>query len=152
MNPAMAPEVKAALLSRWEPVHRSQLHYLVTWYTRGRRPVLKDRHLETLGSMIESLCEERGITLLESSAAQDHVHALFALRPAQNVASAVRELKGRSGMALMARFPELRVWLGGNLMWDERYAVETVSPVRLEKVRARLRVLHTGDDLLAEAS
>src|SRR5512132_3025184 len=70
VNPAMAPEVKAALLSRWEPVHRSQLHYLVTWYTRGRRPVLKDRHLETLGSMIESLCEERGITLLESTAAQ----------------------------------------------------------------------------------
>ncbi|MBI1796678.1 MAG: IS200/IS605 family transposase [Candidatus Eisenbacteria bacterium] len=152
MNPAMAPEVKAALFSRWEPVHRSQLHYVVTWHTRGRRPVLKDRHIAELGAMIEALCEERGIALLEISAAQDHVHALFGLRPAQNVASAVRELKGHSGVALMARYPELRVWLGGNLVWDEHYTVGTVSPTRLNKVRARLRALHGGDDLLAEAS
>jgi REP element-mobilizing transposase RayT len=148
----MAPEVKAALLSRWEPVSRSQLNYLVTWYTRGRRPVLKDRHLEALGAMIEELCDERGISLLEFTAAQDHVHALFGLRPSQNVASVVRELKGHSGMALMSRYPELRVWLGGNLVWDERYAVDTVSPARLRKVQARLRAIHVSEDQLAEAS
>jgi putative transposase len=105
-----------------------------------------------LGEMVATLCDERGFTLLETSAAQDHVHVLLALRPAQNVASAVRELKGRTGMALMSRFPELRVWLGGNLMWDERYAVETVSPARLAKVQARLRALHAHHDELAEAS
>jgi len=31
---------------QWEPIRRNQLHYLVTWSTRGRKPVLKDRHLE----------------------------------------------------------------------------------------------------------
>jgi putative transposase len=149
---ALAPHVNAALLGRWEPLCRSQLHYLVTWSTRGRRPVLKDRHVTLLGEMVATLCDERGFTLLETSAAQDHVHVLLALRPAQNVASAVRELKGRTGMALMSRFPELRVWLGGNLMWDERYAVETVSPARLAKVQARLRALHAHHDELAEAS
>ena len=45
-----------------------------------------------------------------------------------------------------------RVWLGGNLMWDERYAVETVSPARLAKVQTRLRALHGSNDLMAEAS
>src|SRR5262245_45131997 len=88
------PHVHAALLGRWEPVCRSQLHYLVTWSTRGRRPVLKDRHLAVLGEMVTSLCEERGFALLETTAAQDHVHVLVGLRPAQSVASAVRELKG----------------------------------------------------------
>ena len=152
MERALAPHVNAALLGRWEPLCRSQLHYLVTWSTRGRRPVLKDRHVAVLGEMVTGLCDERGFSLLETSAAQDHVHVLLALRPAQSVASAVRELKGRTGMALMSRFPELRVWLGGNLMWDERYAVETVSPARLGKVRARLRSLHAHHDELAEAS
>ena len=152
MERALAPHVNAALLGRWEPLCRSQLHYLVTWSTRGRRPVLKDRHLALLGGRVATLCDERGFTLLETSAAQDHVHVLLALRPAQNVASAVRELKGRTGMALMTRFPELRVWLGGNLMWDERYAVETVSPARLGKVQARLRALHAHHDELAAAS
>ena len=152
MERALAPHVNAALLGRWEPLCRSQLHYLVTWSTRGRRPVLKDRHLAVLNGMVTGLCDERGFTLLETTAAQDHVHVLLGLRPAQSVASAVRELKGKTGMALMSRFPELRVWLGGNLMWDERYAVETVSPARLAKVQARLRALHTQHDELAEAS
>jgi len=147
-----APHVSAALRGRWEPVYRSQLHYLVNWYTRGRKPVLKDRHLAVLGEIVAGLCEERGITLLETAAAQDHVHVLFGLRPVQSVASAIRELKGKTGMALMSRFPELRVWLGGNLIWDERYSVETVSPVRLEKVRARLRTLHVPPDQMARAS
>ncbi len=152
MERELAPHVSAALLGRWEPLCRSQLHFLVTWSTRGRRPVLKDRHHALLGEMVAALCEERGFSLLEATAAQDHVHVLIGLRPAQSVASAVRELKGKTGMALMTRFPELRVWLGGNLMWDERYAVETVSPARLERVRARLRALHASHDELAEAS
>jgi REP element-mobilizing transposase RayT len=90
-------------------------------------------------------------------AGADHVHALFGLRPAQSVASAVRELKGRTSMSLMAQFPELRVWLRGNLVWDERYAVETVSPLRIDALRERLEQRHRSmiDDFpqdLAEAS
>lgn len=157
MDLELAPQVKQALRNRWEPIYRSQLHYLVTWSTRGRRPVLKDRHIEALKTLVRSTCEERDFELVEVIAGQDHVHVLFGLRPAQSVASAVRELKGRTSMALMADFPELRVWLRGNLVWDERYAVETVSPLRLDALRGRLAHAHRAplDDFApdwAEAS
>jgi putative transposase len=148
----MAPEVHEALVGRWEPVYRSQLHYKITWSTRGRRPVLRDRHALALQDMVRRTCDDRGFTLLEVFAGPDHVHVLLALRPSQSVATAVREMKGRAGVELMSRFPELRVWLGGHLMWDERYSVETVSPMRLERVRERLRVLHAIDDDMAQAS
>jgi len=62
----LGPKVNEALLGRWEPIYRSRLHYLVTWSTRGRKPVLKDRHLAMLGEMVAGLCDERSITLLES--------------------------------------------------------------------------------------
>ena len=142
--PTLAPEVQKSLRVRWEPIYRSQLHYLVTWGTRGRRSVLRDRHIEALESGLHDLAARRGISLLEVSAGADHVHVLIALRPTQSVASVVRELKGSTGMALLSQFPELRVWLSGNLMWDERYAVETVSGPRVERVRTRLRTLHPG--------
>lgn len=142
MEPKLAPPVRRSLMQRWEPLYRSQLHYLVTWSTRGRRPVLKDRHLEAIRSLVRTVCEDRGIELVEVMAGADHVHALFGLKPAQSVASAVRELKGRTSMALMQDYPELRVWLRGNLLWDERYAVETVSPLRVERVRERLQHVH----------
>jgi len=137
-----APGLDAALLGRWEPVYRSQLHYLVTWNTRGRRPVLKEQHTDSLTSLITELCDEREFELVDFAVGRDHVHLLLALRPTQSIATAVREIKGRTGMELLQRHPELRVWLGGNLVWDERYAVETVSPARLERVRSRLHAAH----------
>lgn len=158
MELELAPQVKQALSNRWDPIYRSQLHYLVTWNTRGRRPVLKDRHIDALKSLVNSTCDERDYELVEVVVGPDHVHVLFGLRPAQSVASAVREMKGRTSMALMAQFPELRVWLRGNLVWDERYAVETVSPLRIGALRDRLAHRHRGlldSDLaqdLAEAS
>ena len=152
MNDDLAPEVREELLGRWEPVYRSQLHYLVTWSTRGRRPVLKERHANALKDLIQQACDERGYNLIESAVAPEHVHVLVGLRPSQSVAGAVREMKGPTSLALLAQFPELRVWLRSNLVWDERYAVETVSGPRLERVRERLRALHGGDEQLAAAS
>ena len=150
VEPRLAPELKESLRGRWEPVYRSQLHYLVTWGTRGRRPVLKHRHLQVLERLIQQACEERGFSVIETAASSDHVHVLIGLRPTQSVSGVVRELKGRSAVALLAQFPELRVWLRGNLLWDERYAVETVSAIRIERVRNRMRSLHgPGEDLAA---
>jgi REP element-mobilizing transposase RayT len=148
----LAPEVKESLLSRWEPLYRSRLHYLVTWSTRGRRPVLKDRHVAALERLVQQACEERGFELLEVASSSDHVHVLVGLRPSQSISSAVREMKGRAGVALLGQFPELRVWLRGNLVWDERYSVETVSPARIDRVRGRLKHLHVSLDDLAAAS
>ena len=152
MEAKLAPELLETLDGRWEPIYRSQLHYLITWGTRGRKPVLRERHIRVLLSLIQQACEERSFTLLECAAAADHVHVLLGLRPTHSVASAVRELKGRTGVAMLTQFPELRVWLRGNLTWDERYSVETVSAVRLERVRERLRALHGSNEELARAS
>jgi putative transposase len=152
VDTSLAPDLDAALHVRWEPVYRSQLHYLVTWSTRGRRPVLKPNHVRSLRELIPALCEERGIPLVELAIGQDHVHVLFGLRPAQSVATAVREIKSHAGMSLIARHPELRVWLGGNLVWDDRYSVETVSAARIGRIQERLRNIHGGSEPLARAS
>ena len=151
MNTKLAPKIDTALHERWEPMYRSRLHYLVTWSTRGRKPVLKERHARKLQELVPRLCEERGFELLDAAVGQDHVHVLFGLKPSQSVATAVREIKSRSGLELLASYPELRVWLGGHLLWDERYAVETVSPARLERVQQRLRHLHGPPENLAQA-
>jgi putative transposase len=152
MRGQLAPEIDEALRGRWEPVYRSQLHYLVTWGTRGRRPVLRERHVRTLREIIGRACEELAFELVELSAAPEHVHLLLGLRPTQSVATAVRQLKGRTGLLLLQSHPELRVWLRGNLVWDEPYSVETVSRLRLGRVTDRLRTLHSTDEDLAAAS
>lgn len=146
-----APRVGKALQRGWEPVYRSRLHYLVGWSTRGRKPVLKERHARRLHELTSRLCEERCFELVDLGVGRDHVHLLMGLRPSQSVATAVREIKSRVGLDLLADHPELRVWLGGNLLWDERYSVQTVSPARLQHVQRRIRHAHGSHEPLAEA-
>jgi REP element-mobilizing transposase RayT len=152
MRGQLAPEIDEALRGRWEPVYRSQLHYLISWSTRGRRPVLRERHVRALRDLLTRTCEELDFELVEFAAATEHVHLLLGLRPTQSVAAAVRQLKGTTGLRLMQAYPELRVWLRGNLVWDEPYSVETVSTLRLARVGERLRALHSVDEDLAAAS
>lgn len=152
MNQLLTPEVESSLKNRWEPVYRSQLHYMVTWNTRGRRPLLRDRHSRSLQALLTRTCEERGILPVEFAVGPDHVHLLLGLNPSHSVASVIRELKGRSGLALLAEFPELRVWLRGNLIWDERYVAETVSAAQVARMRERLRAIHSPIEEFAEAS
>lgn len=152
METNLAPEVQNEFADRWEPVYRSRLHYLITWSTRGRRPVLRERHHQALAALVRQSCEDRGFVLAEVTGGPDHVHVMLALRPSESVASVVRELKGRTAVSLVSGFPELRVWLRGNLLWDERYAVETVSSLRVDAIRSRLRTMHGPGDDLAQAS
>lgn len=149
---SLPPEINEALRAHWEPVYRSQLHYAISWGTRGRRQVLRARHVQALRDLIQRNCDELGFSLVEFAATADHVHLLLGLRPTQSVASAVRHIKGRTGLDLLEAYPELRVWLRGNLVWDEPYTVETVSSLRVGKVAERLRTLHGPDEDLAVAS
>jgi putative transposase len=148
----LSPEINETLTLRWEPIYRCQLHYLLTWSTRGRRPGLKERHAQTINELMHQIAAERGYSVLAVTTGSDHVHVLLAIRPAQSIAGVVRELKGRTGVELLTRYPELRVWLRGNLSWDERYAVETVSAARLDRVRDRLLALHSAHGQFARAS
>jgi putative transposase len=152
VNDKLTPRVHEALNRQWEPVYRSSLHYLVAWTTRGRKPVFRDRHIVKLQELIPSLCDERGIDLLELAATKDQLSLLIGLRPTHSVATAVREIKSRAGLELLSSFPELRVWLGGNLLWDDRYAVETVSAARLEQLRESLRSDRDPHQPMARAS
>jgi REP-associated tyrosine transposase len=139
VNDKLTSRVHEVLNRQWEPVYRSCLHYLVSWSTRGRKPVLRDRHVLKLRELVPALGDERGIEVLEVAATRDGLQLLIGLRPTHSVATAVREIKGRAGLEMLTLFPELRVWLGGNLLWDDRYSVETVSLARVEQLRESLR-------------
>ena len=128
---------------------RSGLQFrLVT--TRGASPA-RDQHLLKL-LMVPALCDERGIDLLELWVGSDQMRLLSGLRPTHSVATAVREIKSRAGLDMLSQFPELRVRLGGNLLWDDRYSVETVSTARVEQTRDNLRQDRNPNEPMAQAS
>jgi REP element-mobilizing transposase RayT len=125
----------------WQPVCVARLHYHLAWNTRGRAAVLLGRRAEAVRSILEELCQERGLQLQAVAVTPAQVRLVVSLRPSQLAAAVVRELKGRSALALLRQCPDLRVALGGHLAWNDRYALATVSPRQLPRLVERLETL-----------
>jgi putative transposase len=135
---ALYDSVAADLGPHWIPRCVAQLVYHVTWTTRGKKPVLTGRRVKALREVLSALVNERGVRMEAIGVLPDRVHLLLTLRPTDCAASVVRELRGRSALRLFQELPELRVALGGNLLWNETYGIATVSPGILSKRIARL--------------
>ena len=125
----------------WQPVCVSRLHYHLAWSTRGKAAVLSDKHESMLRAILTDICRERGILLQALAITPAQVRMVVSLRPSQLAASVVRELKGRSALALLRHCPDVRVALGGNLAWNDRYSLATVSPRQLPRLVQKLAVL-----------
>lgn len=124
--------------SHWAPLCVSRLHYHVTWTTRDRKAVLIGKRAVAARAVLSQLAEERKVRLEAAAVLPDRVHLVVSLRPTDAAAGVVRELRGRSALRLLRELPELRVALGGNLLWNETYGVATVSPGKLAALAARL--------------
>lgn len=138
---ALHQDLLPDLPPHWRPLCISRLHFHVTWLTRDRRPVLVEDRVESLRHILEGLADELGVNLETVAITPDRVHLLLSLKPSDSAGSVVRELKGRSALDLMARRPDVRVSLGGNLLWSETYGISTVSPGNLDKRKSRLEKL-----------
>lgn len=130
-----------AIEREWQPVCIARLHYHLTWSTRGKSPVLVGKRALALRAILADLCKERGIQLQALAITPGQVRLVVSLRPSQLAASIVRELKGRSALALLRQCPDLRVALGGHLAWNDRYALATVSPRQLPRLTEKLKNL-----------
>ena len=124
--------------STWSRLCVSRLHYHVTWTTRGRAAVLTPARADVARALLHGLAHKRAVRLEGVAVLPDRVHLLLSLRPSDCAGSVVRELRGRSALLLMRELPELRVALGGNLLWSETYGISTVSPGSLAPRVAKL--------------
>ncbi len=139
--PLARPQARRAMDRSWQPVCIARLHYHLSWSTRGKAAVLTGRRAAALRTILEEMCQERGLQLQAIAVTPAQVRLVVSLRPSQLAAAVVRELKGRSALALLRQCPDLRVALGGHLAWNDRYALATVSPRQLGRLVERLEAV-----------
>jgi putative transposase len=96
------------------------------------------RRADVARALLHGLAHKRGVRLEGLAVLPDRVHLLLSLRTSDCAGSVVRELRGRSALLLLRELPELRVALGGHLLWSETYGISTVSPGALAPRVAKL--------------
>ena len=98
----------------------------VVFSTKNRAPLISN-----LGSLIKNLrglARNKNIDVLAAGGTQNHVHLLLRIPPTRPVSESIRDLKANSSRYMSE--------MSGHFAWQEGYAAISVSPSRVDAVRA----------------
>lgn len=107
--------------------------YHVVWCPKYRRKVLVSGVDERLKSLVQEICKERSISLIEMEVMSDHVHLLIEVDPQFGIHRAIKLIKGTTSRVLRQEFPWLRSRLPS--LWTNSYFVSTVGGARLSTIK-----------------
>jgi len=101
--------------------------YHVVFVPKYRRKVLYGQVRRRTGAILRSLCEQRGVTLIEGHLMPDHVHMCLAIPPKHSVSSVVGFLKGKSAIWIHNETAGRRKGSMDRSFWARGYYVNTVG-------------------------
>ena len=107
--------------------------YHVVWYPKYRRKVLVNGVDVRLKELIEEICNEYHIDVIEMEIMPDHVHLLLEVDPQFGIHKAVKTIKGRTSRILRQEFHFLTTKLP--TLWTNSYFVSTVGGAPLGIVK-----------------
>jgi putative transposase len=118
----------------------SRTTYVHVWFsTKWRRPVLAGEIRDFILATFASIALDKGVTILEAEAIEDHVHLLVGVPPDQRLAVIMHDLKGATARAVYLKYPELRLDMGSNSFWQKSYGSRIVWPNQIATVRRYIR-------------
>lgn len=107
--------------------------YHVVWCPKYRRKVLENGIDDRLKELIEEICTESDIQVIEMEIMADHVHLLIEVDPQYGIHRAVKQIKGRTSRILRQEFPILVRRLP--TLWTNSYFVSTVGGAPLSVIK-----------------
>ena len=107
--------------------------YHVVWCPKYRRKVLVNGIAVRLKELIEEICCELRIDVIEMEIMPDHVHLLMEVDPQFGIHKAVKQIKGRTSRIWRQEFGTLRSRLPS--LWTNSYFVSTVGVAPLSVIK-----------------
>ena len=95
--------------------------YHIVFAPKYRRQVIYGKLKAEIGKILRSLCERKGVEVLEAEACADHIHMLESIPPSMSVADFMGYLKGKSALLIFDRFANLKYRYGNRHFWCRGY-------------------------------
>ena len=115
-----------------------------------RRQIVYGRYKVEIGKIIRTLCERKGVEIIEAELCPDHIHMLVSIPPKYSVSEIMGYLKGKSSLMIFDRFANLKYRYGNRRFWCRGYYVDTVGRNQkriAEYIRAQLSEDKVADEL-----
>ena len=119
--------------------------YHVVIVPKYRKKVIYGKLRRQIGPVLRSLCQQRGVTLVEGHTMPDHIHMCLSVPPKFSIAHTIGFLKGKSAVIVHRRLLNERRMTGLSF-WATGYCVSTVG-LDEETIRQYIRdqeILESG--------
>jgi putative transposase len=102
--------------------------YHLVWCPKYRKDIFKRQEVrERAKQLIEEICEEYRIEVIELEIVEDHVHVMVSFPPSRSIGEVVKIIKSNSARILFREFPGLKKRLWSGEMWEDGYFARTVG-------------------------
>ena len=101
--------------------------YHVVFAPKYRRQIVYGKLKTEIGKILRTLCERKGVEIIEAEACPDHIHMLLNIPPKYSVSAFMGYLKGKSSLMIFDRFANLKYRYGNRQFWCRGYYVTTVG-------------------------
>ena len=101
--------------------------YHIVFAPKYRRKVFFQEKREGIRDIIKTLCQWKGVEIIEGEICPDHIHLLLSIPPKMSVSGFMGYLKGKSALMMFERHANLKYKFGNRHFWAEGYYVSTVG-------------------------
>ena len=92
-----------------------------------RRKVFYNEKRVAIRDNIRTLCQWKGVEIIEGEVCPDHIHLLLSIPPKMSVSGFMGYLKGKSSLMIFQKFGNMKFAYRNREFWCKGYYVDTVG-------------------------
>lgn len=124
--------------------------YHVVFAPKYRRKVFYGEKRSEIRGILRTLCEWKGIEIIEGEVCPDHIHMLLSIPQKMSISGFMRYLKGKSSLIIFQKFRNIEFVYRNPEFWCKGYYVDTTGKdtVAVKRyIKNRLKVDSESDQL-----
>lgn len=82
--------------------------YHIVFAPKYRRQIIYGKIKLEIGKILRTLCERKGIEIIEAEACRDHIHMLISIPRKYSVSEIMGYLKGKSSLMIFDKFANMK--------------------------------------------
>ena len=102
-------------------------NYHIVFAPKYRRKIFFNQKRLEIGAILRSLCDWKGVEILEAEVCPDHIHMLVSIPPKLSVSGFMGYLKGKSSILIYQKYANLKFKYRNREFCCRGYYVDTVG-------------------------
>ena len=101
--------------------------YHIVFVPKYRRKVFYEGKKDAIRETIRTLCEWKGVDIIEGEIYPDHIHLLLSILPKISISGFMGYLKGKSSLMIFQKYGNMKFAYRNREFWCKGYYVDTVG-------------------------